>query len=26
EKAIPLLSSPSIEPLFAFYKNEVKNK
>ncbi|PGR83438.1 type B chloramphenicol O-acetyltransferase, partial [Bacillus thuringiensis] len=25
-KAIPLLSSPSIEPLFAFYKNKVKNK
>lgn len=26
KKAIPLLSSPAIEPLFDFYKNEVKNK
>ncbi len=26
ERAIPHLSSSSIEPLFTFYKNEVKNK
>ncbi len=26
ERAIPLLSSPSIEQLYNFYKSEVKNK